>query len=520
MKEKIDLLLIHVPRFSGYYRPYGEYMSVNLLPMGSWLLADLAVRTGFKTRIIHLGLEWIETRKFSALPYIQDKDIVLAVIPLHWHQQSYDVMEAAGEIKKARPEIFIALGGYTASYFHKEIMAGYTQIDAVIRGDAEVPLPALLNAMKGGKGLETVPNLTWRQDGKVRENPLSYVASEKDIDNASYTNLGLLKDHRTYMHYMGMPFVWSKGFTKEQNRKYFHLGHDMFFVNVGRGCLGNCTWCGGGAKAQQKVNGRRGVIFRSPDKVADTVSEAAETGYDMIHLSFDPGKEAEKYYLDLFGLIRRRKINVLCYFESFSLPSEPFLNAFSETFKPAGSVIAISPESGDEQIRRLNRSFFFTNNELMENISLAQGLGIRVDLFFSIGIPGESCSDLSRTASFRKQIKKKFKNIGRIWTSPITMEPASPWFEEPASFGVVSMRRSFSDYYRAGSPDGKGLGYYIPDFNGNGPPMDAERFEKLLFETKCRDHCSFHANPNKASSPLEGRIYCHYLNWMTGRRNE
>lgn len=520
MKEIIDLLLIHVPKFSAYYRPYGDYMTVNLIPMGTWLLADIAIRAGFKTRILHLGLEWIETQKFSALPYIQDKDIVLAAIPLHWHQQSYDAIETAREIKKARPEIFIVLGGYTASYFHKEIMADNSQIDAVIRGDADVPLPALLKAVKEGTGLDNIPNLTWRQDGKVMENPLSYVSSEKDIDRASYANLGLLKGHKTYMHYMGMPFVWSKGFTREQNRKYFHLGHDMFFVNVGRGCLGNCTWCGGGAHAQQKVNGRRGVIFRAPEKVADTISEATEIGYEMIHLSFDPGTEAEKYYLELFGLIRQRKIKVQCYFESFGLPSEPFLKAFSETFRPAGSVIAISPESGDEQIRRHNRSFFFTNKDLMESIYLAQGLGIRVDLFFSMGIPGETYSDLSMTASFRRQIKKSFKNIGRMWTSPITMEPASPWFEEPASFGIVSERRSFSDYYRASSPDGGGLGYYIPDFNGNGPGMDADRFERLLFEAKCRDHCSFHANPNKASSPLEGRIYCHYLNWMTGRRHE
>ena len=100
----------------------------------------------------------------------------------------------------------------------------------------------------------------------------------------------------------------------------------------------------------------------------------------------------------------------------------------------------------------------------------------------------------------------------------ISMEPAAPWFEEPASFGIVSERRTFSDYYRASSPEGGGLGYFIPDFLGNGPEIDAARFQKLLSEAKCQDHCSFHANPNKASSPIEGRIYCHYLNWMTRRR--
>ena len=98
------------------------------------------------------------------------------------------------------------------------------------------------------------------------------------------------------------------------------------------------------------------------------------------------------------------------------------------------------------------------------------------------------------------------------------MEPAAPWFEEPTSFGIVSERKTFADYVHAGSPDGGGLGYNIPDFQGNSQEMNSAAFEKFLRNAKCQDHCSFHPNPKKASSPLEGRIYCHYMNWVTGRQ--
>jgi len=64
MREIVDLLFIHVPKFSSYYKPYGEYMTLNLLPMGSWALADLAVQQGYKTEILHLGLEWIERGEY------------------------------------------------------------------------------------------------------------------------------------------------------------------------------------------------------------------------------------------------------------------------------------------------------------------------------------------------------------------------------------------------------------------------------------------------------------------------
>lgn len=493
-------------------------MTVNLIPMGTWALADQAVQRGYKTRMLHLGLEWIETGRFSALPYLKNKKVPIIAIPLHWHSQSYDVLEIAREIKREMPEVFIVTGGYTASYFHKDIIKGYSQIDAVIRGDAEVPFAALLDAIKGGIDFSSVPNMTWRQDGETKENPMSWVAAEADLEAGSYANLSLLERKNLYIHHMGMPFVWSKGISREMNRKYFHLGHDMFCLAVGRGCTGNCTWCGGGAQAQKRVNNRKGIVFRAPERVVETIAEAKEAGYEMIHLAFDPGKEAAKYYAQLFPMIREKDIHIRCYFESYSVPSEAFLKSFSRTFNPDGSIIAVSPESGDEQIRRHNKSFFYTNQELMASIAMAEAMGIRTDVFFAMGIPGETDSDLAITATLRKQIKKKFKNIGRIWTSLISIEPAAPWFEEPTSFGIVSERKTFADYVQAGSPDGGGLGYYIPDFLGNNQEMNGATFEKFLRAAKCRDHCSFHPNPKKASSPLEGRIYCHYMNWVTGRQ--
>ncbi|MDO9123812.1 MAG: hypothetical protein Q7V12_05250 [Deltaproteobacteria bacterium] len=293
--EPLDLLFIHVPKFSSFYRPYGQYMTVNLIPMGTLALADLASQAGYRTNILHLGLEWIERGDFSPLTYMKGKEVKVAAIPLHFHPQSYDVMKIAGEIKEEKKETFVLSGGYTASLFHREILSFFPQIDAVIRGDAEVPLIALMKALEEKRGLEEIPNLTWRKDGEIRENPLSYVASESDLDRSSYTNLSLLQDKETYIRHMGMPFVWAKGLSKEENRKHFHLGHPIFPLNIGRGCPGNCTWCGGGSEAQQVVNGRKRAVFRSPEAVMKSMAEAVEMGYEMFNIAFDPGKEGERY---------------------------------------------------------------------------------------------------------------------------------------------------------------------------------------------------------------------------------
>jgi len=513
MKESIDLLFIHVPKASSYYPPYGEYMTATLLPMGTWALADLAVRRGYRTEIVHLGLAWINQGTFSPFGYLKGREVSVAAIPLHWHQQSYDVMKTADEIRGKRPDVFIVLGGYTASLFHREILESFSQIDAVIRGDAETPLLALMEAVRGKRHFAEVPNLTWRDGGEIRENPLSYVASEKDLEGGSYANLGLLRDRATYISSMGIPFVWAKGLSKEENRKRFHLGPPVFPLTIGRGCLGNCTWCGGGVEAQRLVNGRRGVIFRAPERVVDTVAEAREWGYEMIHIAFDPGEEGARYYREFFPLLKKEGVRVKCYFESFSIPSADFLKEFHATFDTDGSVIALSPESGDEGVRYRNKSFAYSNEELLEAISLAQGLGITVDIFFAMGIPGEGYSDLAQTAALRREIQSRFKNIGRIWTSSISLEPASPWHLHPEKFGICATRRTFADFYRASAPGGGGLGYYIPQYLGNGRALNAREFEQILRKAKCRHHCSLHPNPAKTNNPFLGRLYCRYMSW-------
>ena len=146
MKDSLNLLFVHAPRFSSHYRPYGPYMTINLLPMGTFALADLAARNGYTTEILHMGLEWIKTGRFSPADHLKNKKVQVAALPLHWHQQSYDVLETARVIKQEQPDVLLVLGGATASFFHHEIMASYPQVDAIIRGDAEKPLLALMRS--------------------------------------------------------------------------------------------------------------------------------------------------------------------------------------------------------------------------------------------------------------------------------------------------------------------------------------------------------------------------------------
>ena len=44
-------------------------------------------------------------------------------------------MEMVKKVKAVSPSTFIVLGGYTASFFHEEIMKNFDAVDGIIRGE-------------------------------------------------------------------------------------------------------------------------------------------------------------------------------------------------------------------------------------------------------------------------------------------------------------------------------------------------------------------------------------------------
>jgi len=144
----------------------------QLPPHGLLGLADLLQRHHISIQVVHLGVEWIEDHNFSIIEYIREKNPRILAIDLHWHHQSYDVIEVVKKVKAAFPSIYVLLGGFTASFFHEEIMRNFDGVDGVIRGEAEVPILELADTLqKGREDLFSVPNLTWRRKGRILINP-------------------------------------------------------------------------------------------------------------------------------------------------------------------------------------------------------------------------------------------------------------------------------------------------------------------------------------------------------------
>ena len=518
--KQVDCLFLHVPKLQNYYRPIGEFTWINFLPMGLLGLADLLQRNNISSQIVHLGVEWIEDPRFSMIDYIQEKNPRIIALDLHWHHQSFDVLEVARKVKSAFPSTYLLLGGFTASFFHEEILRNFDAVDGVIRGEAETPILELANALLQGKeDLFSIPNLTWRRKGRILINPLSYVASEEDLNRLSFTNFPLLKNYSTYIRYIGQPF-YVKGVSREKNFWMYSLKSPIYHLTLGRGCPVQCTWCSGNIPSQKTVTGRKEVTFRGVEEVLQTIKEALSYGYETFHVCFDPYPRKPEYFLKLFSRIREEKIRMECFFESFGLPTIDFIQFFKETFPGPKSLIGISPDVGSDRLRRVHKGHAYTNRDLMECLDQLKSQQVFCDLFFTVGGPFEKEEDLQQTIQLQKEIRSRYSNVRGIRTFTIEMEPGSPWHLDPVTFGVKTSLGNFMDFYHYHS--GKentfsSLGYWIPDyFKDLG---DGKEFERRLHQLKCRHFCFIHPNARRSPKPFWGRRLCDLSNlfWKTKR---
>jgi radical SAM superfamily enzyme YgiQ (UPF0313 family) len=486
--------------------------------MGLLGLADLLQRNNISAEVVHLGVEFIEDPSFSVLDHIQKKNPRIVAFDLHWHHQSYDILEKARKVKETFPSVYLLLGGFTASFFHEEIMRNFDEVDGVIRGEAEIPLLELAQAvLQGEKDLFSIPNLTWRRNGRIMINPLSYVATEEDLNRLSFTNFPLLKNYSTYIRYIGQPF-YVKGVSKEKNFWMYSLKSPIYHLPLGRGCPVQCTWCSGNIPSQKTITGRQKVTFRGVEEVLQTIQEALSYGYETFHICFDPFPGKPEYFLKLFSRIREEKIRMECFFESFGLPTPLFIRSFKETFPGPKSLIGISPDVGSDRLRKVHKGHAYTKKDLLACLDQLKNHEVFCDLFFTIGVPFEREEDIEQTTKLQKEIRHRYSNVKGIRTFTIEMEPGSPWHLDPETFGVKTHLGNFMDFYQYHS--GKenafsSLGYWIPDyFEGT---ADEKEFESKLHQLRCQSFCFIHPNARRSSSPFWGRKLCDLSNlfWKT-----
>ena len=449
-----DLVLLHAPSVYDFREetilsgPVSDLVPsttvFEMYPVGFSALAEYLERHGFRVRIVNLAARMVRDAGFDVEKRIRALDPLAFGIDLHWLPHAQGSLAVAALVKKHHPHTPVIFGGFSSSYYWRELL-DYPQVDFVVRGDsAEEPLRRLMTSIRDGREPADVPNVVWRDaQGEVRSNPIEYVPN----------NLGhIQQDH---------------GFVVRAVARYRDLLNHLPFadwleypitaVTTCRGCTRSCVTCGGSAYAFRHVYGRSGgPAYRSPEDLASDVKSMSRFSRGPVFILGDVRQAGEDH--------ARRFLEEMAEWDR-PVMMEIFDPASQEYLKDVGRAIPnftleISLESHDDVVRQaFGKSYTSAAAEDCMTYALEAGCR-RLDIFFMIGLPHQTYASVMDTVAYCEHLMKRFVipdlRAGRTprfypFISPLApfLDPGSLAFEHPERYGYRLTHRTLEEHRRA-----------------------------------------------------------------------
>ncbi len=155
---KTDLILLHAPSVYDFrkksimFGPVSDLVPstpiFEMYPIGFLTMANYLTKRGLNVRIINLAYRMFHDADFDVEKFIRNLKTKAFGIDLHWLPHCQGSIEIAKIVKKYHPDTPVIFGGFSSSYFYKELIE-FEPVDYIIRGDsAEEPLYRLISLIK------------------------------------------------------------------------------------------------------------------------------------------------------------------------------------------------------------------------------------------------------------------------------------------------------------------------------------------------------------------------------------
>lgn len=442
--SQVDLVLLHPPSVYDFrkksilYGPISDLIPSSpvfeMYPLGFLTITNYLETRGIKVRIVNLALRMINDRKFDVPAYLSKLKPKAFGIDLHWLPHAHGSIEIARILKESHPDIPIIFGGMSATYFHQELIR-YPQVDFILRGDSvEPPLHDLLVRLGSQRPLTQVANLTWKEQGEVRVNPTSFVPADASyVDLAPEKVIKMVFRHRDLQSVLPFNGWWKNPITA------------VFTV---KGCVHHCMTCGSSCEACEQLNVRMKPAFRSPENLVKNIVDISRISRGPIFLVGDLYQAGAEYAQRTLTLLRRVGIKNEIVFEVFGMPQPGYLKEIDEAVN--NWSLELSPESHDEEIRRLqDANVFYHNTEIEAVITEALSLRChRIDVFFMIGLPQQTRSSVMQTIRYCEQLFKNSDQRLSCFISPMGpfLDPGSRCFEHPQACGYRLFAQTLEEH--------------------------------------------------------------------------
>ena len=443
-----DVIFLHAPSVYDFRKKpifYGPVSDVipsspvfEMYPMGFMTISAHLEAAGFKTRIVNIAVQMLQSDRFDAEHKISRLDARMFCIDLHWMPHAHGALELAKIVKRYHPDAVVEFGGLTSSYFYDELIRR-PEVDLVMRGDTtEEPTVQLMRTLEKGGDLSAVPNLVWKdRDGNVHDNGLTFSLSS--LDEVIFDYGTMIKAVMRNMHISdALPwFGWDK--------------LPLTSVFTVRGCSINCAECGGSHYANGQVVCRKAPAFRSPEKLAEDIDLIQSYLDTPVFIVGDIRQQSMSYAERFLKECKERRIRNHVVIELFSGATPEYFRNVDKSFE-GGWSIEFSPDSHDEAVRfALGKGY--TNEAIEKTIPAAFRNGCsRFDLFYMNGLPFQDRESSLNSARVSKHL---WESVNRddnlfIYNAPFApfVDPGSRVFQEPEKWGYTLRARTLEEHRR------------------------------------------------------------------------
>jgi len=445
-RPETDLLLLHAPsvydfrQHSILYGPVSDMVPSStvfeMYPIGFLTILSYLHEQGMQVRIVNLALRMINDQRFDVRTFLARLNVRAIGIDLHWMPHAHGALEVARIAKEVHPTVPVIMGGLSSTYFHRELIE-YPQVDFVLRGDStEPPLHQLLTSLRTGGSLARVPNLTWKEGGEVRVNPLSFVPESLDyVDIRPELLIEMVVRYRDLASVLPFNGWWRNPVT---------------MVLPVKGCAYECVTCGSSHTTCLHLTKRSKPVFRSPDSLVANMRTISRVSRGPIVLPGDLLQAGEGYAAAVLERLREADMPNEIMFELFDLPPPGLLRKIDACVR--NWSFEISPESHDHAVRIAQEGEPGYDNAQFESF-LREALTLRchrIDIFFMIGLPQQTYDSVQQTVDYCERLFKLADRRLSCFISPMGpfVDPGSRIFEQPERFGYRLFARTLEEHRR------------------------------------------------------------------------
>jgi anaerobic magnesium-protoporphyrin IX monomethyl ester cyclase len=309
-------------------------------------------------------------------------------------------------IKEYCPKLPIIAGGVHPTLVPEEPLKK-SCFDFVVKGEGELTMPELVDALEKNKGVEGINGLYFIKDGTVVKNqPRLFIT---DLDMLPYPAFHLLYDL--------------------EKQKSTCKG-----IITSRGCPFECNYCA------SKLMWTRSVRFRSPDNVVGEIKDRHEKlGIKSFGFHDDTFTLRKPYVMEMCQKISDLdfKISWHCDTRGDTL-DKPML----AMMKKAGcNQIYLGLESGSPKIQQMIKKRIDTA-KVKTAIDLARAVGIETTVYFMVGFPDETEDDIMESIKTMKYLNPDHT----IW-SILTPYPGTETWEIAEKRGMLDINTNWDKFF-------------------------------------------------------------------------